>query len=156
MPHEQNLVFLGMEGDLTFQWTNLLFLFPPVAKAMYDVFYTEAKHFPVIHKQSMAYAMTMGGILAFIDWQAGDVKYFLQSAFLGISIFWLIFDYLRNVLAGKKWYYMDIVDTDPGVEDSWVDSHIYSRIPDPRAWLFIKIWVSFFAFSIYYFFSYIG
>jgi hypothetical protein len=56
---EPNIMFFGMEGDFPFQLWNLLFLFPPVAKAVYDTFYTEAKHFPVIHKQSLALLCTV-------------------------------------------------------------------------------------------------
>ena len=150
-----NLTILGMEGDLPFQFWNLLFLIPPVLKAVYDTVFTANKNIPVNHKHSLGYALMLGGPLAGVDWLCSPVTYLAQSIFLGIATFWFVFDPLRNYLAGKDLLYMDIVDTDPNVEDSWLDSQVYSKLPSGFAWLFIKFWFLVLAFNIYYFFSYI-
>lgn len=146
---------LGMVSDFKFQFTNLLFLLPPVAKAIYDVYYTEFRHFPVLHKQSLAYAVTMGAAIACIDWQLSPVTYFWQSALLGITVHYLIFDYLRNIMARKPFFYMDLYPESDHVEDSWVDTNLYKKIPSPKFWLLTKLWLFTLAFSTYYFSSYI-
>lgn len=143
-------------GDFPFQFTNLLFLLIPLAKAVIDVFFTEFKSRPVLHKKSLTIFMVLGALVALLDFKISPVATYLQSAFLGIATFWLVFDYLRNKFANKSFFYMDLDPSSDDVEDSWVDSKIYSKLPNPLAWLFIKLWVFATAISLYYFSSYLN
>lgn len=146
-----------MPPDFTFQKMNFLFLLPPILKAIYDVFFKEKRGIPVNHRQSISYTILFGFALVLIDFRTTPVAFLWQSILLAVSYFFLIFDYLRNILAGKHWLYIDdgsSSNLEDDAEDSWVDRNIYART-GPLGLLFIKCWVFLTAHGCYYFYSYI-
>jgi hypothetical protein len=154
-----SLTLITMEpqpGDFPFQFTNLLFLLIPITKAIVDVFFTEFKSKPVLHKKSLTLFITIGAAVALLDFKISPVPTYVQSVFLGITTFWLVFDYLRNKFAGKDFFYMDLDPQSDDVEDSWVDSKIYSKLPNPLAWLLIKLWFFGTSIALYYYSSYLN
>lgn len=144
----------SMPPDFPFQLTNLLFLLPPILKAIYDVYFKEKRGIGVDHSQSLSYAIFFGFIISLIDFRISPVHQLWQSCFLEVAYFWLIFDYLRNLLAGKAIFYVDSNPSSDPEEDSWFDVHIYSKL-DPLSMLFFKCWFMLTAISCYYFMSYI-
>ena len=143
-----------MPADFAFQLTNLLFLLPPVLKAIYDVYFKEKRGIGVDHSQSLSYAIFFGFILSLMDFRISPVHQLWQPCLLGVGYFWFIFDYLRNLLAGKPLFYTDSNPKSDPEEDSWVDEHVYSKLP----WhilLFLKAWVLLVGITCYYFMSYI-
>lgn len=141
-------------ADFPFQAINLLFLIVPVVKAIIDS-RLQLSNKEVNHKRSILLFMILGAALAFIDFKISPVRYYLQSCFLGVTYFWLLFDYLRNFLVGKPIMYIDeYPDSDPE-EDSWFDTNIYSKL-GPLGTLGVKLWVSLFGIISYYYFSYVN
>lgn len=149
-----NFTLFGMEGDYPFQWTNLIFLLIPVIKAAVDVFLFQKEGIPVNHKESLMYSLGFGLMLSLIDWQVSDVQYLGQSMVLGVSYFFLWFDYIRNIFAGEKITYIDSNPDSDKAEDSKWDVNIYSRL-GILGTIFVKFWVALFGIAIYYFLSYV-
>lgn len=144
----------SMPPDFAFQFSNLLFLLPPIAKAIYDVFFKEKRQVGVDHSQSLSYALFFGFILCLIDFRIAPIPWLWQGCLLSAGCFWFIFDYLRNILAGKPFFYVDSNPQSDPEEDSWFDVHVYSKF----TWyhmLFFKGWFLLVGISCYYFMSYI-
>lgn len=150
----QPLPHMKMPADFNFQLQNLIFLITPVLKALYDVFFKEKLGLPVNHRQSLSYTMMFGFLLVLIDFRTSPVIYLWQPMLLATGYFFLVFDYLRNVLAEKQWYYIDDGTREDPEEDSWVDRHLYSKL-GPLGTLFLKVWIFITAHACYYYFSYI-
>jgi hypothetical protein len=143
-----------MPPDFIFQFTNLLFLLPPILKAIYDVYFHQNKGIAVNHKKSLAYSILFGFLMVLIDFRSTPVPYLWQSILLSIGYFWLFFDYIRNILAKVHVFYVDSNPSSDAAEDSWMDVNFYSKMP----WygvLFLKGWFLLVGVSCYYYLSYI-
>lgn len=142
-----------MKQDIPFQITNLLFLIVPVGKALIDVYLFQKRNIPVRHKEGILVAVIVGVIISYIDVTYSHVT-FIQAALLQWGVFWFVFDYLRNILAGENIFYVDRKPKSDAAEDSWFDVNIYSRMTGLS--LFIaKLWFLVVCYSVYYFLSYI-
>lgn len=142
-----------MKQDIPFQITNLLFLLVPVGKALIDVYLFQKRNIPVRHKEGMLIAVILGVIISYIDVTYSNVMFF-QSCVLSVGTFWLIFDYLRNILAGENMFYVDRNPKSDAAEDSWWDVHIYSKMT-PLSLFIAKVWFLVVCYGVYYFLSYI-
>lgn len=143
---------LGMYSDYNFQFTNLLFLLTPLAKAFYDSVLHEDRNLPTDHKLSLLIFSILGFIISIIDFHFSVAPHLLQSLLFQVSIFWCFFDYLDNWFSGKSWWY---ISTDTSSNSSWIERNVYSKLPSPIMWLFFKLWFLVLGFCVYYFFSYI-
>lgn len=141
-------VLLGIITDLPFQPFNLVFLLIPFGKAYVDVFWFEKKGKEVKHKNSMLVTIMVSSVLVGFDSLISGVSYF-QSAGLALGYFFLFFDYVRNLFAGKEISYVDDGSKEDSVEDSWFDRNVYSHF-DPLSLLFVKLFVFLCAVSCYY------
>lgn len=143
-----------MPADYPFQLTNLLFILIPVIKALIDSNLQLKKHRSVNHKKSITLFIFLGFIVAYVDFKLSDAEYFIQSVFMQVACFTLIFDYLRNVLVRKPVFYIDSNPDSDSDEDSWFDTKVYAAI-GPLGTLFLKAWIMLCAVACYYFSSYI-
>lgn len=146
---------LQIQSDFNYQWINLLFLIPPIVKAIIDSNLQKKKNKSPNHSRSILIFMGLGVVLAFIDFKVSPVEYYLQAAFLGITYFFLIFDYLRNFLVQKPLMYIDDAPESDPEEDSWVDTQIYSKLGSLGT-LSLKLWVFILGNLVYYYFSIFG
>lgn len=144
----------SMPPDFNFQLTNLLFLLPPILKAIYDVYFKEKRKLAVNHRQSLAYTLLFAFLLILIDFRASPIPMLWQGILLATGYFWITFDYLRNLLAGKPFFYVDSNPQSDPEEDSWMDVHIYSKL-EWHTLLFIKLWFLLVGITFYYFMSYV-
>jgi len=142
----------GMIADYPFQWINLIFLLIPIAKAILDV-RQEKAGIGVNHKKSLWYSMLGGLLVSFVDWRLSVVPYLAQSIALCVGVHFLIFDYLRNILAGKNFFYIDYDGSTDAVEDSSWDTKIYARLTPPGT-LLLKFWTFLLTLSLYYLLDY--
>lgn len=143
----------GIVSDYPFQWSNLLFLIIPIAKAIFDA-RTEKKGIGVNHSKSLAYAVAAGLLVSFIDWRISVIPYFWQSVALCVGTHFFLFDYLRNLFVGKNIFYIDYDGSTDKEEDSAWDTKVYSRLTPPGT-LLLKFWTFMVTLSLYYLFDYI-
>ena len=144
--------FFGMPADYAFQLTNLLFLLIPLGKAYIAVFLFQKKNIPVKHKKHLAIAIGVGLVFALVDWLVSPVQYLFQPMVLATGYFFLLFDPVRNVMAGKPVLYVDSNPASDAAEDSWWDRVVYARIP-PHALIFLRLFAMIAAMSVYYLWS---
>lgn len=144
-----NFNIFGEEADFPFQSINLIFLIIPIVKAAIDVFLFEKKGKAVNHNKHLLYALVAGLVFSFIDWRISPVTYLAQSMLLGVGYYFVFFDYVRNLFAGKNIFYIDYDGTTDKVEDSKWDTEIYAKLKIPGV-LFVKFWVGLLSLSVYY------
>ena len=145
-----------MLTDFSFNYYNLLFILPPLLKALFDRYVEIILKKPVVHTgifSSLSYAIILGTSLSIIDWLLGKPTYLVQSMLLATAYFNLIFDYFHNIITRgiKNTFYISPANDKTG---SWTDRNLYNPLGIDGV-LFEKIWWFLTANAVYYLLSYV-
>jgi len=80
------------------------------------------KHGKNPHPFRLVVIVTVMGLVSYIVWRIGPVRYLAQPLLLSTAIFGMFFDYIINWIEGRDWYFI----SEPGDKyGSWIDMHIY-------------------------------
>lgn len=140
-----------METDHSISmWSVLLLSVPLVVRTVWDGHRILVKRKEVNHGKHWSATAFFIFVSAFSAWRLEPVEYLFQPLLLSWGIFWMLFDYMLNIIRGKDFFYIDV-----GLDGKQSNfDRIYEWL-GPYGTFAVKLWFLLLTILVYFHLSYI-